>query len=305
MRPVVRDNVDLDVLRRVQEGYLPYTTGYPTTQYYGQGDRYNVDNVDYKVLLEKIYRTLFLNKEGQVTGEVKTETKVLPGTHVEEQTVAKIVDPITGEEKITTGDIKTVEEKVVKVPVPSRELEAPKKEIFDPTFEGQLTKDALLKKLYLTKYLGKKVITAEDLKNIRLPLTLEEEYRIRRNPTDLFKNINEQEIYNPVVAALYGQDSSKNIFLNKNLEGEKLITPEFYNRELFAFVPKENKEFLNLGEDKLHFYNTMMNKDLLQKEIPQSFEGQTFHSVPLTYQTSMINSGLTTFNPEAFKEIKA
>lgn len=295
---VIRDNVDLDLLRRIQQlqSSLPQT-GYPTptnSQIFGR-ENYGLDNSQYKVLLDKIYRTLFLNKQGEVTGVVKTDIKTLPGTHVEEQTVGKIVDPTTGEQKITTGDVKIVEEKVVKVPEPARELVAPKKDNVDTIVEGELKKDVILKKLHLNK--GKKA-TTEELKTIHLPLTVEEEYRIRRDPQTFIKNIDQQQqFYNPLVAALYAQ-YGKDVF-NKNFEGQKLVLPTTYNsRDL-------PREFIPL-EDKLNFYNPLLQKDVyFTEEIPKSVEGKLLHKVPLTYQTSLINSGLSTFNPEQVKDVKA
>jgi len=301
---VVRDNVDLDLLRRIQQqqSFRPQQTGYSTpvnTQIYGR-ENHDLNNAQYKVLLDKIYRTLFLNKQGEVTGIVKTDIKTLPGTHVEEQTVGKIVDPTTGEQKITTGDVKIVDEKVVKVPEPARELVAPKKDHVDTIVDGELKKEAILKKLHLNK--GKKVNT-EELKTIHLPLTVEEEYRIRQDPALFTKNTEEQQFYNPIVAALYARYGKE--LLNKNLEGETLAFPQTYNtRDLYT---QEPREFIPL-QDKLNLYNPLLQKDIYYtEEIPKTFEGKQLHKIPLTYQTSLINSGVpTTINPEHFiKDIKA
>jgi hypothetical protein len=58
-----------------------------------------------KHLLEKMIRNLILNGEKKVE-ETLTDVRVLNNGHVKETTVGKILDPITGEEKITLGDIK-------------------------------------------------------------------------------------------------------------------------------------------------------------------------------------------------------
>lgn len=63
----------------------------------------NIINNNNRLILEKVLRTLFLNKP--VT-EVVTDVKVSPITNnVDEQVFGKVVDPITGQIKYTTGDI--------------------------------------------------------------------------------------------------------------------------------------------------------------------------------------------------------
>jgi hypothetical protein len=59
-----------------------------------------------KYLLEKMIKNLILNGENKKVEETLTDVRVLNNGQVKETTVGKIVDPITGEQKITLGDIK-------------------------------------------------------------------------------------------------------------------------------------------------------------------------------------------------------
>lgn len=141
--------------------YQPvYNREFPSTTY-GQ-NVYSGLNYNTKYLLEKIYS--HLNKK-DVT-ETFTDVKMLPTGQVQEQTVGKIVDPITGEEKITVGDVKIVDEKIVPVdtmnfPVVGLDTKYQMDKIFGH-HNTETIKDVLLKHIILNKIFGeKKVFTPE------------------------------------------------------------------------------------------------------------------------------------------------
>jgi len=108
--------------------------------------------------MDKIFKHYFVNRP--IT-EVVTDVKVIPGVDVDDQTLGKYVDPITGEVKYTTGDYKTVDEKIV--PVLDDILRKhqpfvrPTIEDLDVVLGGDKynkfynVKDALLKRMYLNK----------------------------------------------------------------------------------------------------------------------------------------------------------
>jgi hypothetical protein len=133
-----------------KEFTVPMTQGleYPTTMYG------NKDVINYKFLLDKIYNEL---KYGKINGEITetmTDVRALPTGQIVEKTLGKIVDPITGMEKVTVGDIKLVDEKIV----PVQTLDFPVEKKYNTIVESELVKDALLKKMYLNKIFGKKMI---------------------------------------------------------------------------------------------------------------------------------------------------
>jgi len=119
----------------------------------------------YKYLLEKMMRHMNMNKMGQhdIT-ETFTDVKMLPNGHVKESTFAKMVDPITGMDKITVGDVKLVDEKIVPtMDFPFGVEGMTNKYQMNKIFGNTHTiKDLLLKKIILNKIYGdRKVITPE------------------------------------------------------------------------------------------------------------------------------------------------
>jgi len=118
---------------------FPYTTGTNT-----------------RYLLEKMMSHMNINKKHLT--ETLTDVRMLNGK-VHEQTVGKMVDPITGQEKITVGDFKTVTEKIVPqtmdFPTGLETVHYP----MDKIFNTESMKDAILKHIILQKVLGNKVIT--------------------------------------------------------------------------------------------------------------------------------------------------
>jgi len=115
----------------------------------------NVNNVNYKFLLDKIYKELNFGKVGgEITGTM-TEVHAYPTGRIEEHTFGKVQDPITGEERITVGDAKLVDEKIV--PVQTLDFPVEKKMNNYYNYESEMMKEAILKKIYLNKIFGKKV----------------------------------------------------------------------------------------------------------------------------------------------------
>lgn len=214
-----------------------WTTPYVTKDYgYGFnpmsmtfGDEYT-QKVNYKFLLEKMMAKLF-NGEEQKKIETLTDVRVLPTGQIKEQTVGQFVDPITGEKKITYGDIKVVDEKMI----PS-------------VMDFPMEKETLLKKYFLTKMFGGKVIAPEEE-----VMTFPEMYKYNS--------------YNPIVSRMYGLNQETNNrfyprFTNKmelikdELIKEKLIKDELIKNELL-------KEKMMTGE-QIFGDNKMIYGDLLK-----------------------------------------
>jgi len=315
----------VDVERRV----LPFVPEYQTTTpFYGQ-QNFDVNNVNYKYLIEKIYRDLLLNKT-----PVTEVTEFMP-KNVERQ----IFDVITGEPKIQY-QIKIVDGKIVRVPVfpvdkivkeeIKEELvkdelkkdlikeEIKKDLIKDTLYKDTLVKDTLYKDDLIKDTLFKDNLVKEELlkkmllNKMAFPMT--EEYNteiLRRNaPAGMFKINGEQELLFPTMfnTQRFGKNMLlKKILLKKYLEGEKMVTPTMYNRELLTqqkeflpfqqekeimYNPMYNRELLTQQKEFLPFqqekeimynpmYNTMLNKEakemIFNTEVPKTFEGKMFN----------------------------
>jgi hypothetical protein len=124
---------------------------YPTTTpfyggrfHHGQG----VNAVNYKFLLDKIYKTLFVN-QGEVT-QVRTDVKVAPA-HRE-----VIVEPVTGESKVVYEPTKIVDVKVDEKIVPQSEIRTPS--TFDVE-RNQIVKHTLLKRLLVNRRISPELYT--------------------------------------------------------------------------------------------------------------------------------------------------
>jgi hypothetical protein len=96
-----------------------------------------------------------------------------------------------------------------------------------------------------------------------------EEYNteiLRRNaPAGMFKINGEQELLFPTMfnTQRFGKNMLlKKILLKKYLEGEKMVTPTMYNRELLT----QQKEFLPFQQEKEIMYNPMYNRELLTQQ---------------------------------------
>jgi hypothetical protein len=145
-RPFVGRDVHVgDYLNRIlnrgvesRRTFYPYSK-YETPSVYGQ--QYNTE-FNHKFLLEKIYKTLFINKPtvGEVT-QVRTDVKVAPA-HKE-----IVVEPITGETKVVVEKPKILNVVVDEKIIPQTQT--------TEDFEGKWTvKEQLLKKLLVNKYIS-------------------------------------------------------------------------------------------------------------------------------------------------------
>jgi hypothetical protein len=136
--------------------YGNYPTTTPTTHY--------------KYLLEKMMNHLNMNTNMQDVSEILTDVNIFPTRQIKEQSQTLFVDPITGQEKITIGDIKLVDEKIMPVqsmdfPTTTFGIEGMmnmNKYPMNKIFGKPSIKDILLKNIILSKMFGdKKVITPE------------------------------------------------------------------------------------------------------------------------------------------------
>jgi len=139
--------------RTTYSPYYPYAYGKSysdkyTTPFFGGRHHFGGDNtVNYKFLLDKIYKTLFVNKPvvGDVT-EVRTDVKVAPA-HKE-----VIVEPITGESKVVYEPTHIVDVKVDEKVVPTSELH-------QVTEVERENLHILLKRLLITKRISPELYT--------------------------------------------------------------------------------------------------------------------------------------------------
>jgi hypothetical protein len=213
-----------------------------------------VNKVNYKFLLEKMMNKMMLNKN-IFGGETVTDVRVLPTGQIKEETVGQFVNPITGEKKITYGDIKVVDEKMI------------------PTMmDFPVEKTDMLKKYYLNKiFNGQEIIP-----------TINEEMMSTVYPREYQNTFNYK--YNPIVSRMYGLNKYNtmnkfnkfedlttfgrfnkiNRFNKMDLIKEELIKEELIKDELL-------KEQLIKGElikDDLYKkmeYGSPMNFDLIRK----------------------------------------
>jgi hypothetical protein len=209
----------------VYNKYQPmYNREYPT---YGQNVYSGLNN---KYLLEKMYNHLNMNnKVGQDVTETFTNIKMLPTGQVQEQTVGKIVDPITGEEKITVGDFKLVDNKIV--PVDTLNFN---KYQMDKIFghhnikDVETIKDVLLKNIIVNKIFGeKKTFSPEVYQTVfdkeMTPEIYSNIFHSKKISPEMENIFGTQKVLSPeVYESLF--DNNKVMFSNK----KNVITPQVY-----------------------------------------------------------------------------
>jgi hypothetical protein len=192
----------------------------------------------YKYLLEKMMNHLNMNKMGQhdIT-ETFTDVKMLPNGEVKESTFGKMVDPITGQDKITVGDVKLVNEKIVPTMnfpmnfgVEGMTNKYQMNKLFGNT---QTIKDILLKHIILNKIYGdRKVITPEVYETL-----FGEHKQVFPELYDMIfkhKNVMTPEI----LSTIFGQNKHVLPEVYETLfDTKRTITPE-----IFSTVFGENKE---------------------------------------------------------------
>jgi hypothetical protein len=246
----------------IQHQYNKEWTVPMTQQGYGiEGLQYPTMNsgVNYKFLLDKIYKHLNMNY-GKVEGiETLTDVKVLPTGQIKEQVFGKIVDPITGEEKVTRGDLKIVDEKIV----PVQTLDFPVEKRMNRIVESEM-KDALLKRIYLNKIFGKKFMTPEYEtifgKKVMTPefesvygkkfLTPEYETVFGKKFTPEYESVFDKKFLTPEYETIYGKH-----IMTPELEsvfGKKVMTPEIYERMMM------NKGIYNTYEPEMSQWGSVL-----------------------------------------------
>lgn len=259
-----------------QEWSVPMTRSWNTFPFGGKDVLRTVTpttSTYYKYLLEKMIKNLNINKVNEIVPETYTDVKLLPTGDVQERTVGKIVDPITGEEKITYGDIKIVDEKIVPVQgLDFYPVGIDAKYNFDKVFSHYNTetiKELLLKKILLNKIFGdKKVITPQVYETL-----FGGEYK--ELIPFLFKNKN---ILRP--------ETLETVFGNK-----KVISPEVYETlfdnkkvltpEVFQTVFGENKNILT---PEVYEILVNGNKQILTPQVLEQIFGKKVYT-PEVYGT--------------------
>jgi hypothetical protein len=266
---VTRDNVNFfDYFRGIQglnknrfvdveREVLPYTTGF-NTKYYGQ-QRFDINNVNYKYLLEKIYRDLLLNKTPMT--EVITDVKVLP-KNVERQ---QIIDTITREPTMNFDNIKIVDGQIVRVQeTPLNKIvkdELVKEELIkEDLIKNKLVKDELLKEELIKDDLYKNTLFKDDL----VKDTLYKDLLIK---DDLYKNAILKKLYlNKIFGnKVFGQDK---IFGDKLFGQDKIFGDKIFGDKIFG----QDKIFGDkiFGQDKI-FGDKIFTDDMYTKTINKVF----------------------------------
>jgi len=175
---------------------------------------------------------------------------MLPNGHVKESTYGKIVDPFTGMEKVTVGDIKLVDEKMM-LPVEKTMMDY-------PTYGNKMMKDAILKQMYLNKIFGKKSFVPEyetvfGVKNINKFYT--PEYQTLKNIfTPEYQTI--KNMYTPEYQTI------KNMYNPEYQTIKNIFTPEYetiFNKNKM-FVP-EYETIFNKNKMFVPEYETIFNKN--------------------------------------------
>jgi len=254
-----------------------------------------------------------LNKLPIVQGgltETLTEVRELPTGQIKEQTVAKMVDPITGQEKVTVGDIKMVDETIVPATVGYNNFPVERK--MNTMVDSEILKEFLLKKYYLNKMFGGKKMISNNF-----PYT---------HDMSMFETLPEHltvnnKWVNPIVARMYGLQGQQEM-MNKNYESfspivkddfitkyqtEKMIKDfqtekfikDFETRKMIKDIEAQ-KMIIKGGEQEIipeynhvyNMYNTIPKMDTLTEEMK-------LQRIPLNYGKPMIGgSGLSQFEKE-------
>jgi hypothetical protein len=186
--------------------------------HYGQG----LNAVSHKFLLDKIYKTLFVNKPtvGEVT-QVRTDVKIAPA-HKE-----VVVEPVTGESKVVYEPTKIVDVKVDEKIVPRSEINTVSP--YDVE-RDVVVKDALLKRFLVNKHISVELYTV--LKT--LPLHQVREILRRIVPSvDVETIFGDDYTYPTRHHAYTGVEDVNNVDINDVLYRHKIneIVGQLYNKE--------------------------------------------------------------------------
>lgn len=220
----------------------------------------------YKYLLEKMMNNLNMNKMGQhdVT-ETFTDVKMLPTGQVKEQTFGKIVDPVTGLEKITVGDVKVR-----------------KRHYFFTGFRFLKSWVLIHFLFYFLQLVDEKIVPVQgmDFSTVGID-SMTNKYQMNK----IFGHHNTENIKDILL---------KHIILNKIYGDKKVITPEIY-RTLFS----ENKEQVF---PEMYDMIVKHNKNVMTPELLETIFGQNKHVLtPEVYETLFDTK--KTFTPEIFDTV--
>jgi len=202
--------------------------------------------VGLRYLLEKMINRLNINKVHGL--ETLTDIKMLPTGQVYENTLGKMVDPITGEEKITLGDLKVVDEKMIPVKNTMDFLPLGLNKIT----RKDMIKDLLVKKIILSKILGDKVITPEVLailfgehKEV-IPEVYKHLYNLKNimTPEVLYNLYNTHKVVLPeVYETLFDNKKVLHPFVLDTLFND-VITKKYLTPEIFETLFKGKKNII-------------------------------------------------------------
>jgi hypothetical protein len=183
-----------------------YNTEYPTTHF----GRTN----EYKYLLDKMYRNLFVNKP--VVGETEVKVEVVP-VHKE-----LVVDPVTGERKVVIEKPKVVDVQVDEKIVPTTDMLTPRHSwAHEETETDKIWKHTVLKRLLVTKVITPELYTV--LKTLPVHHVRELVHRIVRDTdfnfdSDVYNvdfdptfDVDVNDVFyrhkiNPIISELYNKD---------------------------------------------------------------------------------------------------
>jgi hypothetical protein len=181
------------------------------------GDYFNVNtNTNYKFLLDKIYKTLFLNKPvvGETT-QVRTEVELTPPRK------EVIVEPITGEQKVVVEQPRIVDVQVNEKIVPTTR-----------DVETVALKEVLLKKLLINKHITPELYTV--LRTLPYHQVKEIIHRIVPSVADL---VDVESVYGDDVSDITYPTRFDNVDVNDILNRHRIsniFDRDVYNRETLS-----------------------------------------------------------------------
>lgn len=230
-----------------------------------------------KHLLEKMINHLNMNKMGQqdIT-ETFTDVKMLPNGHVKESTFGKMVNPF-GQEKITFGDVKLVDEQMVPV-------EEGMNNYFPFGVEGMTNKYSKMNKIFGNTH------TTKDIKDILLKHII-----LNKIYGDKFTKFTPE-----VLETLFGSE-------------HKQLFPDMYNNDMiFKHKNVMTPEIMStiFGENKKHLltpavWDTLFNTEkTFSPEILNVFgEDKTMKLTPELYEILIKGNKHIKMNPSILETI--
>jgi hypothetical protein len=251
----------------------------------------------YKYLLEKMMEQLRFNKVHQGVSETFTDVKQLPTGDIVEHTVGEIVDPFTGEKRITPGDFKYVNEKIVPF-TSSMDFQG-----MDSTYgmnkniyglPTSTLKDALVKHILLNKIFGQRVMKP----------TLYESLMGKELTSTLFPHLMNKKVWTPeLLSTIFSSKVLNHPEMTDSLfSTHKTITPEIFESvfgehkavltpEIYELLVKGKKDVLsprvleNIFGKKIYnpeILRTLFNTHEITNKNMNIFGGEELEFEPLT-----------------------